>query len=68
LQGWGLVFKARRLFYHSTLGLRAIKKKKVGGAQDLLVVAEVVEAVRRASFVAREDLVSGFGFRVSGFG
>jgi len=24
----GLVFKAHRLFYHSTLGLRAIKKKK----------------------------------------
>ena len=24
----GLVFKARRLFYHSTLGLRVIKKKK----------------------------------------
>ena len=25
----GLVFKAHRLFYHSTLGLRVIKKKKV---------------------------------------
>jgi len=24
----GLVFKAHRLFYHSTLGLRVIKKKK----------------------------------------
>ena len=26
----GLVFKAHRLVYHSTLGLRVIKKKKVG--------------------------------------
>ena len=25
----GLVFKAHRLLYHSTLGLRVIKKKKV---------------------------------------
>ena len=37
----GLVFKARRLLYHSTPGLRVIKKK---------------------------NKVSGFGFRVSGFG
>jgi hypothetical protein len=28
----GLVFKAHRLVYHSTLGLRVIKKEKVGGA------------------------------------
>ena len=28
--GGGLVFKARRLVYHSTLGLRVIKKKKRG--------------------------------------
>ena len=27
----GLVFKAHRLLYHSTLGLSVIKKKKVGG-------------------------------------
>jgi len=27
----GLVFKAHRLFYHSTLGLRVIKKKKRKG-------------------------------------
>ena len=27
VQGW-LVFEAHRLFYHSTLGLRVIKKKK----------------------------------------
>jgi len=34
--GWvrfgGLVFKAYRLVYHSTLGLRVIKKKKGGSA------------------------------------
>ena len=30
--GGGLVFKAHRLVYHSTLGLRVIKKEKVGGA------------------------------------
>jgi len=32
--GWirgGLVFKARRLLYHSTLGLRGIQKKKLSG-------------------------------------
>ena len=27
-RGW-LVFKAHRLFYHSTLGLRVIKKKNI---------------------------------------
>ena len=35
LQG-GLVFKAHRLFYHSTLGLRVMKKKRMrhrGGAR-----------------------------------
>jgi len=30
LRGYGLVFKARRLLYHSTLGLRVVKKKKRG--------------------------------------
>ena len=30
--GVGLVFEANRLFYHSTLGLRVIKKKKDGRA------------------------------------
>ena len=29
--GGGLVFKAHRLLYHSTLGLRVIKKKKKKG-------------------------------------
>jgi len=28
VEGLGLVFKAHRLLYHSTLGLRIIKKKK----------------------------------------
>ena len=27
----GFVFKAHRLVYHSTLGWRVIKKKKIGG-------------------------------------
>jgi len=31
----GLVFKAHRLLYHSTLGLRVIKKKKRGWARTL---------------------------------
>ena len=30
----GLVFKAHRLVYHSTLGLRVIKKKKVENSLD----------------------------------
>jgi len=30
----GLVFKAYRLVYHSTLGLRVIKKKKKHGVQE----------------------------------
>jgi len=29
-KGHGFVFKAHRLVYHSTLGLRVIKKKKEG--------------------------------------
>ena len=28
----GLAFKAHRLVYHSTLGLRVIKKKKIAGS------------------------------------
>jgi hypothetical protein len=33
----GLVFKAHRLLYHSTLGSRVIKKKKkYGEGQDLM--------------------------------
>jgi len=35
----GLVFKARRLVYHSTLGLRVIKKKKIHGERAADVAA-----------------------------
>ena len=50
----GLVFKARRLVYHSILGSRVIKKKK----KDLLVAR-----VEGESFVARLDhLVKDLGF------
>ena len=40
----GLVFKAHRLLYHSTLGLRVIKTKKVGvygeeGCQECLAIS-----------------------------
>jgi len=40
----GLVFKAHRLLYHSTLGLGVIKKKNLGreGVEDVLDV-EVYE-------------------------
>jgi len=31
----GLVFKAHKLLYHSTLGLRVVKKKKHLGLQEL---------------------------------
>ena len=31
---WGLVFNAHRLVYHSTLGLRVIKKKKDSTPED----------------------------------
>ena len=40
LPGLGLIFKARRLVYHSTLGLRVIKKKKLGGHLDEFVDEE----------------------------
>ena len=38
----GLVFKAHRLVYHSTLGLRVIKKK-VTGARRLVVLGAPAE-------------------------
>ena len=40
-----LVFKAHRLVYHSTLGMRVTKKKKVEGCH-LLVIPNVVGAQR----------------------
>jgi len=36
----GLVFKAHRLLYHSTLGLRVIKKKKPRGASNRVTRSE----------------------------
>ena len=35
----GLVFKAHRLVYHSTLGWRVIKKEKIDHAQELWLCA-----------------------------
>jgi len=54
----GLVFKAHRLLYHSTLGLRVLKKKKK-------VRLRFGFAFRSPGFRFR---VSGFVLRVSGFG
>ena len=53
----GLVFKAHRLLYHSTLGLRVIKKKRRCGAW--------VAAFGMWDFGFR---VPGFRFQVSGWG
>ena len=70
----GLVFKAHRLLYHPTLGLRVIKKKKTptpawsnhkvtsGGASWAVRIGPLVEV---SGF---ELQVSGFEFQVSGFG
>ena len=44
----GLVFKAHRLLYHSTLGLRAIKKKKKGDRDGKAAHAARGEAERGA--------------------
>jgi len=53
-----LVFKAHRLWYHSTLGLRVIKKKK---EEDGVVrLGRPVRVLR--------DRIQGFGFWVLGFG
>jgi len=43
----GLVFKAHRLFHHSTLGLRVIKKKKTKQMQPQLGVRELFEGVKK---------------------
>jgi len=48
----GLVFKAHRLLYHSTLGLRVIKKKKR----------------RKGGGETRRVMVKGFRFRFGGLG
>ena len=55
----GLVLKAHRLLYHSTLGLRVIKKKRVEGRGDarLLVDDQLLLEWRIP------NLVEGVGFR-----
>ena len=54
----GFVFKAHRLLYHSTLGLRVIKKKKNPSTLELKkdpreVLARAVEKRRGVRLVAR---------------
>ena len=53
----GRVFKAHRPLYHSTLGLRVVKKKKKGPA--------FAPPAIRFEF---RSLVSGSGFRICGLG
>jgi len=65
----GLVFKAHRLVYHSTLGLRVIKKKKTDLRRDWEVGVRLPSCCRFSAgmsswFVYR---VEGLGFRVNGF-
>jgi len=55
----GLVFKAHRLLYHSTLGLRVIKKKR---RRALRVAASALGYVASGT----EFRVPSFGYRVSG--
>ena len=58
----GLVFKAHRRLYHSTLDLRVIKKKKkVTGRR------EPCQPCPTPVSPPRDAPVQGFGFRVSGF-
>ena len=76
----GLVFKAHRLLYHSTLGLRVIKKKRnhlanIDGVPDSALPRQH-RALPRLCALAPGCLALiqslglrrlGFGFRVSGF-
>ena len=66
----GLVFEDHRLLYHSTLGLRVIKKKKVGqyrlGLWSRLLAVKLLE--RLVDFILARPLVCGLGFRVQGSG
>jgi len=69
----GLVVKAHRLLYHSTLGLRVIKKKRRVSAFGFRVSAFGfrvpgfgVSAFRVES--KKTELQRGSGFQVSGFG
>jgi len=56
----GLVFKAHRLLYHSTLGLRVIKKKKRVENREEERPSRFSEA--RFSGSAPGDLARGGGF------
>jgi len=58
----GLVFKAHRLVYHSTLGLRVIKKKKVwdGPAPYAVDAAAHAGPADTCERVSRVRLVSRF--------
>jgi len=68
----GLVFKAHRLLYHSTLGLRVIKKKVHGctiarfAFRESGLGCQVSGATFRVSGAGCR--VKDFGFRVQGFG
>jgi len=46
----GLVFKADRLVYHSTLGLRVIKQRREGQGRYVVVEAHADEVPRRDLF------------------
>ena len=50
----GLVFEAHRLLYHSTLGLRVIKKEKKGASEGF--ICDLLSALGFKG--------SGWGFRV----
>jgi len=72
----GLVFKAHRRVYHSTLGLRVIKKKKKKNIDAALVIAGGVctKAGRRtahspvnAAHLRKPRPDSGLGFQIKVF-
>jgi len=48
----GLVFKAHRLLYYSTLGLRVIKKKKKGTCVSAMALAMICFLLALASLMA----------------
>ena len=59
----GLVFKAHRLVYHSTLGLRVIKKKKTShcNPQDLVIRWEPQKLITGAANVISSTSIKGQG-------
>ena len=77
----GIVFEAHRLVYHSTLGLRVIKKKREDPTADLSLqglLSEVQGSAGLATCLCAErhgllqqvvaPLLWGWGFRVYGLG